>query len=429
MCNAFRHPSGCTCGWGGEGHLGRRDDGYFGNYITYPSTAEYLWRGSQRNATYDSYVNPNARCPVCRADVYFYQSPYGGRVFFDDLGPPWPKHPCTDNSGSHKYLKVNSARASPPRTYKWQLDGWDPFICLAIRKDQTGRTEIEGRIVRNLGEGATNGHLVFAYAKGPYKTLGDVPLFIREIDRAVGKYEIATYNLSPHGFQVEPVFVSVYVPSPWRPAPDHPEQSDWVVATQSRTKHREKKRKANELQKASVKSVKELAVNPVDVGSKKKKPKIVELVNCPVCNCRLRKTRLSKHLHKIHPSQNTEDLSSLRMRGIPRAASIGQNDSLKEDEFKGQLMNLIYVKRREEDALKAAGELGKFGAEIALIAVKDDSANLPHLGRIYYFHQTGGDHQTASRIAQVVRSIERVGAAPGTLDRPPGKPYSLWIVK
>jgi hypothetical protein len=29
--------------------------------------------------------------------VFFYQSPFGGRVFFDDLGWPWPKHPCTDN--------------------------------------------------------------------------------------------------------------------------------------------------------------------------------------------------------------------------------------------------------------------------------------------------------------------------------------------
>lgn len=46
----------------------------------------------------DSYINPNAYCPVCGEKVYFYQSRYGGRVFFDDLGWPWPKHPCTDNS-------------------------------------------------------------------------------------------------------------------------------------------------------------------------------------------------------------------------------------------------------------------------------------------------------------------------------------------
>ena len=48
--------------------------------------------------TVESYVNPNAYCPVCGEKVYFYRSRYGGRVFFDDLGWPWPKHPCTDRT-------------------------------------------------------------------------------------------------------------------------------------------------------------------------------------------------------------------------------------------------------------------------------------------------------------------------------------------
>jgi hypothetical protein len=43
------------------------------------------------------FVIPNARCPVCSAGVYFYANQFGSRVYFDDLGPPWPKHPCTDN--------------------------------------------------------------------------------------------------------------------------------------------------------------------------------------------------------------------------------------------------------------------------------------------------------------------------------------------
>lgn len=41
------------------------------------------------------WVTPNASCPVCGAAVYFYANEYGSRVFFDGLGPPWPKHPCT----------------------------------------------------------------------------------------------------------------------------------------------------------------------------------------------------------------------------------------------------------------------------------------------------------------------------------------------
>jgi hypothetical protein len=52
-----------------------------------------------------TYISPNAKCPVCEEPVYFYQNEFGSRVYFDELGPPWPKHPCTDNAayylGSH----------------------------------------------------------------------------------------------------------------------------------------------------------------------------------------------------------------------------------------------------------------------------------------------------------------------------------------
>lgn len=29
--------------------------------------------------------------------MFFYQNEHGSRVYFDELGPPWPKHPCTDH--------------------------------------------------------------------------------------------------------------------------------------------------------------------------------------------------------------------------------------------------------------------------------------------------------------------------------------------
>lgn len=29
--------------------------------------------------------------------MFYYANASGSRVYFDDLGPPWPKHPCTDN--------------------------------------------------------------------------------------------------------------------------------------------------------------------------------------------------------------------------------------------------------------------------------------------------------------------------------------------
>jgi hypothetical protein len=56
------------------------------------------------------YVNPNARCPVCGAAVFFYSNSHGSRVFFDHLGAPWPKHACTDRGRP----KVEAIYSAPP---------------------------------------------------------------------------------------------------------------------------------------------------------------------------------------------------------------------------------------------------------------------------------------------------------------------------
>jgi hypothetical protein len=67
-----------------------------------------LLHGARAGLSYSAtYVNPNADCPVCGEQVFFYQNASGSRVFFDELGPPWPKHPCTDNS---KFSQASSRR-------------------------------------------------------------------------------------------------------------------------------------------------------------------------------------------------------------------------------------------------------------------------------------------------------------------------------
>ena len=112
MCNAWNHPAGCNCGWGGV---------WYARGVTSPAALR---------VSLESFVNPHARCPVCGAGVFYYQSPDGGRVFFDALGPPWPKHPCTDNAPSSR---LSRPRPSPslPR-YQWQQDAWVPFILSSV---------------------------------------------------------------------------------------------------------------------------------------------------------------------------------------------------------------------------------------------------------------------------------------------------------
>lgn len=125
MCNASNHPPDCTCGWGGDGHLGRRRAATV--YAT-PTYTNYFV------VEYNSYVDPNATCPACGKPVFFYQSPSGGRVFFDELGPPWPKHPCTSNvtnGSATKYTNrprifINGTEYNPK--WFWQTQGWLPFL-------------------------------------------------------------------------------------------------------------------------------------------------------------------------------------------------------------------------------------------------------------------------------------------------------------
>ena len=113
MCNAYNHPHGCTCGWGGEEHLRGGID-----QASNPNN-DYF-----KKTEYSSYVNPNAKCPECGASVYFYKSESGGRVFFDELGPPWPKHPCTDIN----YYKVEITKNLTVGKRDWQKDDWIPVI-------------------------------------------------------------------------------------------------------------------------------------------------------------------------------------------------------------------------------------------------------------------------------------------------------------
>jgi len=127
MAGHNHHP-GCTCGWctggwGSNSHS-RSSNSYVRSFIpTYGWDYSYI----PFISNYKSFTNPNSRCPVCGERVYFYQSPYGGKVFFDELGPPWPKHPCTTS---------NKAPVAPldidiyyPKTPTWKRYRWNPSIC------------------------------------------------------------------------------------------------------------------------------------------------------------------------------------------------------------------------------------------------------------------------------------------------------------
>jgi hypothetical protein len=93
----FNHYADCGCGWcvnyGGRSRTNRPQ---LLETLHQRDAVSLLKRNLVRSIS-GCFVNPNARCPECGAAVFFYANQHGSRVFFDDLGPPWPKHPCTDN--------------------------------------------------------------------------------------------------------------------------------------------------------------------------------------------------------------------------------------------------------------------------------------------------------------------------------------------
>jgi hypothetical protein len=148
------------------------------------------------DGTVASYVNPNARCPERNASVYFYRSPYDGRVFFDDLGPPWPKHWCTDSSrwrpesrrpwhSDHGSLPLRAERTSivPASGVEPSLreEGWEP-LCSSRVSASEGRTMLTGDLRSKFTE-----LLLFDVAKFDR----DGPVFTRTHEQAPGFHVVA----------------------------------------------------------------------------------------------------------------------------------------------------------------------------------------------------------------------------------------------
>lgn len=173
-CNAFNHPPGCNCGWGGV------------YYEPSLQTSSNYWGRTE------SYTIPNARCPRCAARVFFYRSPEGGSVYFDDLGPPWPKHPCMDTGKRTEPAKGRLLGSSVPQ---WKRDGWHPLPVEDIRVSDSNPLIV----VLSLGGDLTEKRL---YANTRIENVRiNCPSLWRRASDARGHYEISTLDLTDTGFK------------------------------------------------------------------------------------------------------------------------------------------------------------------------------------------------------------------------------------
>jgi hypothetical protein len=160
----------CTCGWGGLGHLGKKTSGNQPN----------PWIKFLKFTGISSYTIPNAKCPVCGEAVFFYQSPNGGRVFFDELGPPWPKHGCVQTSNQPIPFQT---LIHQNLTYTWQQSDWMPFIVeeVILQRPFYIISNIRGKVDENDVSLYVNSKLE---VRAPY--------FVRPLEKERGLYEIST---------------------------------------------------------------------------------------------------------------------------------------------------------------------------------------------------------------------------------------------
>jgi hypothetical protein len=110
MCNAWNHSPGCTCGFGGDGHLGW-GGGRWGRSVTCVVSLPVAGTHSTWRYQDDDFCAPTT-CPRCGAQVFFVRH-NGGSVWFDDLGPPWPKHSCFDDDLRAAQLRTRLVEKLP----------------------------------------------------------------------------------------------------------------------------------------------------------------------------------------------------------------------------------------------------------------------------------------------------------------------------
>jgi hypothetical protein len=205
-CNGYNHRPDCPCGFRGGTGGSRAGSNTRASPVRVLSPANgFLWRAGTRTF-FETYLNPNASCPVCGASIFFYQSPEGGRVFFDELGPPWPKHPCTDRSLSE--LKDTAiiegryptglvrARSSSAEA------GWLPLLNV--------KTHIEDGILFISGVAGLTRLLRRFSLRTDREMAIDGPIFHRHLADKTGRYELNFLAHDPQNQAITPRTVCAY---------------------------------------------------------------------------------------------------------------------------------------------------------------------------------------------------------------------------
>lgn len=87
----------------------------------------------------------NATCPMCGERCFYYENEFGSKVWFDELGVPWTKHPCFDRHPEHRTTRPKElpefVLELEPTVHQvfskrlWQKEKWHFFSVLKSKQD------------------------------------------------------------------------------------------------------------------------------------------------------------------------------------------------------------------------------------------------------------------------------------------------------
>jgi hypothetical protein len=140
MCNAHNHPPGCTCGFGGDGHLGSGDWQWSFQHSIGGTPAHWI-HDDARFFDCGSWLEPSP-CPRCGALVFFVRH-NGGSMYFDELGWPWPKHACFDEDEVAEWVAATRAQNDQLAVVRRVLPRDDGKARLQLRRLGGSDTEAE----------------------------------------------------------------------------------------------------------------------------------------------------------------------------------------------------------------------------------------------------------------------------------------------
>jgi hypothetical protein len=104
MCNAWNHPPGCDCGWGGGDYGGGGGVSTVSNNTT---IADKVLANKIANEIKDAETYPT-QCWWCGEEVFYHTNGFGDSVLFDSLGSPWRVHSCWKNYWNEQRRDKNS---------------------------------------------------------------------------------------------------------------------------------------------------------------------------------------------------------------------------------------------------------------------------------------------------------------------------------